>query len=300
MQRFEADRSLFFRNLFNLLKDSLHGDCQLVAEGRSLEAHRFVLAAASPYFKNVFANLQNVEGKNILIFEKLTFCDLILFLHYVYNKEVNVQGFELQGFLRTLKFFGMEAPAETVKPKNEPVSSKVRYGSAVGEKRRASCPQITLSSAGTSSTEKKKKIVGKEFSRKRKAEGESDRKSTQLKLSMKASSSKPKTNNKSNSFVDDSQTSVASVVSLNMDKSKPTTSGTRSTTGKSLPNAPKRKPRANPGVEDLTEIRKSLKLKKVQTFPCPYCNNLLESERTRKGHEKICRSNLRNFITRVV
>ncbi|CAB0012795.1 unnamed protein product [Nesidiocoris tenuis] len=83
----------------NLLDTNVLIDCTLCAEGKFLKAHRVVLSACSPIFKDMMA-IQ--EDKHPIVFlNDVSFLEMRAMLDYMYKGEVNIVQDQLDSFLRT-------------------------------------------------------------------------------------------------------------------------------------------------------------------------------------------------------
>ncbi|KAJ1529456.1 hypothetical protein ONE63_006233 [Megalurothrips usitatus] len=73
-------------------------DCTLSAEGRSLQAHKVVLSACSPYLEDLLT--KHYDKHPILILKDVKFEELKSMLDYMYRGEVNVAQDRLNTFLK--------------------------------------------------------------------------------------------------------------------------------------------------------------------------------------------------------
>lgn len=78
-------QKVFRSNLLDLVAEDQYTDCCLVAEGKSVYAHRVILAAASSYFKKAFA--ENKETCPELTFENVSCDNLINCIRLIYESE---------------------------------------------------------------------------------------------------------------------------------------------------------------------------------------------------------------------
>jgi len=91
---FEANISSAFRDL---KEEKDFSDVTLVCADQQVEAHKVILAACSPFFKNI---LGKVKHNHPLIYMKgVKFSDLEAVLSFIYHGEVNVAETDLQNFL---------------------------------------------------------------------------------------------------------------------------------------------------------------------------------------------------------
>lgn len=106
----------------SLLEKNEFVDVTLGCDGQKLSAHRMLLSACSPYFRNL------LQGNNcehpIIILRDITYHDMSSLLQFMYNGEVNVEQAHLTSFLKTaecLKIRGLtdnETDNEAIRPTN--------------------------------------------------------------------------------------------------------------------------------------------------------------------------------------
>lgn len=72
--------------LDSLLNYGTFADCTLAAEGKFIEAHRFVLSACSPYISTIFS--QKCDKHPIVVLHGIKFEELRVLLDYMYKGEV--------------------------------------------------------------------------------------------------------------------------------------------------------------------------------------------------------------------
>ncbi|XP_032597266.1 broad-complex core protein isoforms 1/2/3/4/5 isoform X4 [Drosophila grimshawi] len=83
----------------NLRDDEDFVDVTLACEGRSIKAHRVVLSACSPYFRDL---LKSTPCKHpVILLQDVNFMDLHSLVEFIYHGEVNVHQKSLQSFLKT-------------------------------------------------------------------------------------------------------------------------------------------------------------------------------------------------------
>ncbi|XP_073834561.1 broad-complex core protein isoform X4 [Musca autumnalis] len=83
----------------NLRDDEDFVDVTLACEGRSIKAHRVVLSACSPYFRDL---LKSTPCKHpVILLQDVNFNDLHSLVEFIYHGEVNVHQKSLQSFLKT-------------------------------------------------------------------------------------------------------------------------------------------------------------------------------------------------------
>ena len=98
----------------NLRTDQSFCDVTIATEGQHTKAHKMILCACSPYFKNLLE--QNPAKHPIIILKDVPFHHLTAILEFMYAGEVNVAQDQLPQFLKTaeqLKVKGLaEAPGD--------------------------------------------------------------------------------------------------------------------------------------------------------------------------------------------
>ncbi|XP_037921471.1 broad-complex core protein isoform X2 [Hermetia illucens] len=83
----------------NLRDDEDFVDVTLACDGRSLKAHRVVLSACSPYFREL---LKSTPCKHpVIVLQDVSFPDLHALVEFIYHGEVNVHQRSLSSFLKT-------------------------------------------------------------------------------------------------------------------------------------------------------------------------------------------------------
>lgn len=86
-------------SLDKLRNDTTFIDVTLSCEGQKYGAHRVLLAASSPYFKDLF---QGIVGSHpIIILRETSARDLEALLEFIYNGEVNVPEEQVDSLLKT-------------------------------------------------------------------------------------------------------------------------------------------------------------------------------------------------------
>jgi len=73
-------------------------DCTLAAEGQSLQAHKVVLSACSPYLEDLLS--KHYDKHPILLLKDVKFEELKAMMDYMYRGEVNVAQDKLNTFLK--------------------------------------------------------------------------------------------------------------------------------------------------------------------------------------------------------
>lgn len=83
----------------NLRDDEDFVDVTLACDGKSLKAHRVVLSACSPYFREL---LKSTPCKHpVIVLQDVMFEDLHALVEFIYHGEVNVRQRSLSSFLKT-------------------------------------------------------------------------------------------------------------------------------------------------------------------------------------------------------
>ena len=79
-------------------------------DGKQIEAHRIILASASPFFKEMFRRVTKISHTHPLIYiSGLKFCELEQVLHFMYFGEVNIAEEQLEAFLALAEEFQLNA-----------------------------------------------------------------------------------------------------------------------------------------------------------------------------------------------
>ncbi|KAK9502403.1 hypothetical protein O3M35_011186 [Rhynocoris fuscipes] len=86
-------------SLFSSLLDSnTFVDCTLAAGGKQIKAHKMILSACSPYFKEIL--LEYGDTHPIIILNNVQFPELLAIVEFMYRGEVNVAQEQLPLFLK--------------------------------------------------------------------------------------------------------------------------------------------------------------------------------------------------------
>merc|ERR1712042_298008 len=91
---FETNISLAFREL---REEKDFFDVTLACDDSQVQAHKVILSACSPFFRNVLR--RNPHQHPLLYLKGVKYQDLISVLNFMYNGEVNVAQEELNSFL---------------------------------------------------------------------------------------------------------------------------------------------------------------------------------------------------------
>ena len=79
-------------------------------QGQHTKAHKMILCACSPYFKNLLE--QNPAKHPIIILKDVPFAHLTAILEFMYAGEVNVAQEQLPAFLKTAEKLKIKGLAE--------------------------------------------------------------------------------------------------------------------------------------------------------------------------------------------
>ena len=85
-------------------------DVTIATEGQHTKAHKMILCACSPYFKNLLE--QNPAKHPIIILKDVPFQHLTAILEFMYAGEVNVAQDQLPSFLKTAEKLKIKGLAE--------------------------------------------------------------------------------------------------------------------------------------------------------------------------------------------
>jgi len=85
-------------------------DVTIATEGQHTKAHKMILCACSPYFKNLLE--QNPAKHPIIILKDVPFMHLTAILEFMYAGEVNVAQDQLPAFLKTAEKLKIKGLAE--------------------------------------------------------------------------------------------------------------------------------------------------------------------------------------------
>ncbi|KAG0725296.1 Broad-complex core protein isoforms 1/2/3/4/5 [Chionoecetes opilio] len=98
-------------------------DVTLTAEGKSLKAHRVLLSACSPYFRDLFRDLP-AHQHPVIVLRDTSFLELKSLLSFIYHGEVNVSQERLGLLLKTAEALRIKGLAQDNRTtENEPFGS---------------------------------------------------------------------------------------------------------------------------------------------------------------------------------
>ena len=104
----------------NLRDEKSFCDVTIATEGQHTKAHKMILCACSPYFKNLLE--QNPAKHPIIILKDVPFMHLTAILEFMYAGEVNVAQDQLPAFLKTAEKLKIKGLAEGEQEKGEGMS----------------------------------------------------------------------------------------------------------------------------------------------------------------------------------
>ena len=94
----------------------------LVCDDGQLEAHKVVIAACSPFFRNVLK--RNPHPHPLLYLKNLRYADLKAILNFMYHGEANVSQAELNTFLESAEDLRVKGLTQGVRPSDGEAKSK--------------------------------------------------------------------------------------------------------------------------------------------------------------------------------
>ncbi|XP_052863759.1 longitudinals lacking protein, isoforms H/M/V-like isoform X2 [Anopheles cruzii] len=100
-------------------------DVTLCCEGRKIRAHKILLSACSPYFKEVFK--ENPCQHPVIIFKNVRHSDLMSIVEFMYQGEVSVAQDQLPSFLHTAELLSIRGLTDS---SNEPRQQQQQTGSS--------------------------------------------------------------------------------------------------------------------------------------------------------------------------
>nr|AWD40207.1 broad complex isoform Z7 [Plutella xylostella] len=124
-------------------------DVTLTCEGRNIKAHKVILSACSPYFRNVFK--ENPCQHPVIILKDVLADDIVSLLSYMYQGEVFIEESKLSSFLHTaalLQVKGLTGVTQQKETVTIPNASNKLY------------TQLTISSKPQVSHQKDAKLPG--------------------------------------------------------------------------------------------------------------------------------------------
>ncbi|XP_061512128.1 modifier of mdg4 isoform X3 [Anopheles gambiae] len=96
-------------------------DVTLCCEGRKIRAHKILLSACSPYFKDVFK--ENPCQHPVIIFKNVRYTDLMSLVEFMYQGEVSVPQEQLPSFLHTAEILAIRGLTDNTSDSRQPAST---------------------------------------------------------------------------------------------------------------------------------------------------------------------------------
>uniref|UniRef100_A0A182PWW9 BTB domain-containing protein n=1 Tax=Anopheles epiroticus TaxID=199890 RepID=A0A182PWW9_9DIPT len=96
-------------------------DVTLCCEGRKIRAHKILLSACSPYFKDVFK--ENPCQHPVIIFKNVRYSDLMSLVEFMYQGEVSVPQEQLPSFLHTAEILAIRGLTDNTTDSRQPTST---------------------------------------------------------------------------------------------------------------------------------------------------------------------------------
>lgn len=123
----------------NLRDDEDFVDVTLACDGKSLKAHRVVLSACSPYFREL---LKSTPCKHpVIVLQDVIFEDLHALVEFIYHGEVNVHQRSLASFLKTAEVLRVSGLTQQTEVRDEVLAgSEKERGRDRGDDRGPSPP----------------------------------------------------------------------------------------------------------------------------------------------------------------
>jgi len=127
----------------SLLKDKAFVDVTLGCDGRKLPAHKMLLSACSPYFRDLLKD--NLCQHPIIVLRDVSHEDMSSLLQFMYNGEVNVTQQQLNSFLKTAEFLKIRGLTDNDQedmstPRDELMSTPRQKSTPTPQKRRSDTP----------------------------------------------------------------------------------------------------------------------------------------------------------------
>ncbi|ROT71075.1 hypothetical protein C7M84_010624 [Penaeus vannamei] len=130
--------------VFNsLLQSETFVDVTLACEGRHLKAHRLVLSACSPYFKELL--VAHPDKHPIVILKDVRYSELRTLIEFIYNGEVSVEQHDLADLLCTARELQIKGLADNRLPGAAPAAARGgRRPPTTGRRRCSRCCSPTF------------------------------------------------------------------------------------------------------------------------------------------------------------
>jgi len=109
--RWNNHQSTLIQNFDTLLESGTLVDCTLVAEGKTLKAHKVVLSACSPYFECLVR--EHYDKHPVFILKDVKFKELKAMMDYMYRGEVNISQDQLAALLKAAESLHIKGRSES-------------------------------------------------------------------------------------------------------------------------------------------------------------------------------------------
>ena len=144
--RWTNHRNTVFLTLGNLLELEAFSDVTLACDdGVTLQAHRIVLSACSPFFKSLLIGTQS-NHHPIIVLKDIKESDMRYLLTYMYCGEVNVEHDDLGNLLKVAESLKIKGLTDNSLSEESPSSSDTRHSSQAQNLTQHSRPYSGVSS----------------------------------------------------------------------------------------------------------------------------------------------------------
>ncbi|XP_067139393.1 longitudinals lacking protein, isoforms H/M/V-like isoform X1 [Centruroides vittatus] len=143
--KWNSHQSNMITVLDQLLSNEAFVDVTLACEGLSLKAHKIILSACSPFFRNLF--LENPCKHPIVILKDVKYTELKAVVDFIYKGEISISHDQLSGLLKTAEVLNIKGLVEVA-------DESRNSGSRRSKKDCTKQPLINVSQSILSSTEK--------------------------------------------------------------------------------------------------------------------------------------------------
>jgi hypothetical protein len=112
-------------------------DVTLTAEGQMIRAHKIILSACSPYFKNIFLQFHNSTHYPVIIIKDMPFSDLKAIIEFIYRGEITIPPEQLESLLTNGAVLQIKGLSEVNKKKTTDDNESIVDKDSEGVKRNA-------------------------------------------------------------------------------------------------------------------------------------------------------------------
>jgi DNA-directed RNA polymerase subunit RPC12/RpoP len=123
--------------LAELYRNESMVDVTLTAEGQMIRAHKIVLSACSPYFKNIFLQFRNSTHYPVIIIKDMPFSDLKAIIEFIYRGEITIPREQLESLLTNGAVLQIKGLSEVNKKKTTDDNESIVDKDSEGVKRNA-------------------------------------------------------------------------------------------------------------------------------------------------------------------